>query len=851
MRHLISAKIPVSHLVVFLTAVLSLCTFPSDVNSSESFSVKHGQHPRLYMDEFRLNQIRAATQDDSSVLSQAWSDTYKVAKHKALEFNEGGRPVDVETGHPLGLVATANLLGLGYQITRDEIFLKAARKYTYQLVGVPHGTGGDYTQGGRIEAMGLLYDWFFYQLTGSQKMQLASSIKHTIPLLSKYVCGAGNKLEANWSCQNMPPTPDTLGGHSYENNKATTAGVLAIIDEHPDLMPLLVVQYENFKNYDAVRAWIGVDGGHHMGWAYGSVYRSLDSIQLWRSATTNAKMSNDWQGKIIDYYIYGLRGDMNFPASGDAFRYSLNNTNYIAAFALWAAREHGNTQAQDFYRRWIKPERSGRRIDELLYWQPGVESNPIEELSLSRHFRNSGTVLMRDTWDYPNATLLEFKSASFWSKNHQHLDQNAFTLFYKAPLLIDSGSYDSYGSEHFENYYTRTIAHNSITVWDPEETFFRWKEGDQVCCSNDGGQRFMENLSPTLEQIKPGGDNALDGIVSYEDTSWYSYAQGNASKAYSSDKLDQTNGFIRDVLFLRKARVSDKPVIITFDKVKATSNKAGLKKRFLLHTVNEPVSIDGSTEGPGIHEMNDPLVVIRNGEGLLYSQTILPEDPLIMKIGGKNVSRDYRFLVPAVDSENHYELKGDLVDDLYFSTPTKNVEEDSWRIEIMARDSTETEYFLHVMSVADPLEGEPPVVENMSTDSVAAVMVNNVQLVAFSKLHRDVSAMEIPYLGPRPDILVAGLVPEESYSITYIPTEDGHSISIFQDIRGQVRTNKSGLLEVTFPDVAGPGIVLGLDSDEDGTSDATDNCPLIPNADQSDSNGSGRGDVCEHLPPGC
>ncbi|MEZ5569826.1 MAG: peptidoglycan DD-metalloendopeptidase family protein [Halioglobus sp.] len=41
------------------------------------------------------------------------------------------------------------------------------------------------------------------------------------------------------------------------------------------------------------------------------------------------------------------------------------------------------------------------------------------------------------------------------------------------------------------------------------------------------------------------------------------------------------------------------------------------------------------------------------------------------------------------------------------------------------------------------------------------------------------------------------------------------------------------------------------DADGDGVVDALDNCPLIPNPDQLDSNNNGRGDACEGLPPGC
>jgi thrombospondin 2/3/4/5 len=41
------------------------------------------------------------------------------------------------------------------------------------------------------------------------------------------------------------------------------------------------------------------------------------------------------------------------------------------------------------------------------------------------------------------------------------------------------------------------------------------------------------------------------------------------------------------------------------------------------------------------------------------------------------------------------------------------------------------------------------------------------------------------------------------------------------------------------------------DSDQDGLPNGLDNCPLIPNPDQTDDDESGRGDACDHLPPGC
>jgi hypothetical protein len=52
----------------------------------------------------------------------------------------------------------------------------------------------------------------------------------------------------------------------------------------------------------------------------------------------------------------------------------------------------------------------------------------------------------------------------------------------------------------------------------------------------------------------------------------------------------------------------------------------------------------------------------------------------------------------------------------------------------------------------------------------------------------------------------------------------------------------------TDTDGDGEGDACDADDDGDGEPDATDNCPLIVNADQSDADGDGVGDVCDNCP---
>jgi len=61
-----------------------------------------------------------------------------------------------------------------------------------------------------------------------------------------------------------------------------------------------------------------------------------------------------------------------------------------------------------------------------------------------------------------------------------------------------------------------------------------------------------------------------------------------------------------------------------------------------------------------------------------------------------------------------------------------------------------------------------------------------------------------------------------------------------------VDNDHDGLIDEAFPDTDGDGAANCVDNDDDGDTvpDATDNCPLQPNPDQTDSDGDGIGDEC-------
>ena len=96
------------------------------------------------------------------------------------------------------------------------------------------------------------------------------------------------------------------------------------------------------------------------------------------------------------------------------------------------------------------------------------------------------------------------------------------------------------------------------------------------------------------------------------------------------------------------------------------------------------------------------------------------------------------------------------------------------------------------------------------------------------------------------------------------PRADGHPLPspVLDDIDREMRDREPDLyMDICIgSDPCGAGLVcqsrrcvvpLEDDQDDDGVSDAQDNCPEEPNPDQADADGDGTGDACDTMPGTC
>ena len=261
--------------------------------------------------------------------------------------------------------------------------------------------------------------------------------------------------------------------------------------------------------------------------------------------------------------------------------------------------------------------RSGTGINaymDFLWHDTSVTRGNLNDFRLSHFSPGAGYVYARSSWD-DDATYFFFKCSDRFT-SHQHLDAGHFLIYKHEELLGDGGHYDSFGSFHDVNYHLRTIAHNTMLVFNPDETWPGIRAGNVT--GNDGGQahnfpHHNGSVSDKDAWVRNMNLYNIGEILTFTDEGEFLYVAGDCSNAYSPQKVDF---FTRQILFIRPA------TFIIFDRVQA--DKPEFKKTMLMQAMKPPVQ-------------NGNNLIISNEKGKLFIQQLLPENPSVQFFSGENL----------------------------------------------------------------------------------------------------------------------------------------------------------------------------------------------------------------------
>ncbi len=615
---------------------------------------------------------------------------------------------------------------------------------------------------GRMMVTGaIVYDWCYGLLTSAERQAL---IKELVRLAKTQECG-------------YPPAGQgSVTGHASEAmimRDMLSAGI-AIYDEFPEMYHYAAGRF--FREHLPVRNWFYSGHAYHQGDSYGAHRFSWDTYPLWIFDRLGAGNVYNPEQRFIPYlWIYNTRPDGQRLRAGDTFAHSAPRgqpwSEYLGTLLTGSYYRDG-VLLDEFQRQGSSA--GNETIFEVLWRDLALTPRSISTLPLTRYSDSPfGWMTARTGWG-EDAVIAEMKINEYNFVNHQHLDAGAFQIYYRGPLAIDSGLYSgssgAYGSPHCLNYYWRTIAHNSLLIYDPEENFGKRGYG------NDGGQRLpngrseARNLAVLLAPEKGyhTGKVLAHGFGPSPQVPDYTWLQGDLTEAYSRKVRQVTRSFV--FLNLRNSQVPAAMVI--FDRV--VSADPSFRKYWLMHTLEEP-RFEAPTRS-GNAGSGDPAYQVNAGDvGRVPSRGVPPAAVIDCTQHGNQGRLTLDVLLPEAKNAELVKVGGPgrefwVFDQNYANDVETNrlerssMEPGAWRLELSPRTAAAEDLFLNVMQVTDRRSPSHWPVRRFDASQHTGCLIEGPDLVWLVLLRNDNQRSPDPvtFSVPAPRsarILVTGLQP--------------------------------------------------------------------------------------------
>jgi len=529
----------------FPLVAFGLGVLPYLVSGNASAQLR-SERPRLFLTPARLATLKAAGKKGDVADLATWLDK-RIANptlaNATLDSTEPGTVC-----HNAALIAA---------VTGETKYIDAAKAFVLRVAGVPLVNGDDTGPRNRALCLAIGYDWLYASLSANDRTTIRNAILANVAATQGYV-----------------DKPDFVSGHTRWGNATTLAAAISVHGDTTALDSNFAKTSANFTGgYNLVLDDVGQTGGHHMGWQYGASYASVTPMLVWQSATVAAEL---WSPSVLKdaayFWLYAANGVGEYPLSGDVYTEGLNGD---ARDLIATSAALGNAHAESFFQS-LPVAWEPLRFIRILTNTGGLKASPVEELPLSRLFEGSGFHVVRDAWDRATATTAVFKSSPFYSYGHHHRDEGSLVIDYRGGLLTEGGTYDNYGTSHHANYFTRSVAHNTLLVHWPEEPI-------RESASNDGGQRIAPDWSG--EPTKPSDLHTLaklGGLTHATDAGACVWSRANVGPAYAKEKV---TSYERDILEARTPGGAKHPAFFVVDR---TTLPIARDAAILWHFVDAP-----------------------------------------------------------------------------------------------------------------------------------------------------------------------------------------------------------------------------------------------------------------------
>ncbi|MHB8624067.1 MAG: heparinase II/III domain-containing protein [Sulfuricaulis sp.] len=571
------------------------------LNSTQTFALSVGGYP-VYPNHPRIWFLADETglQKTDRLLS--------VAEVRQLAYGQNSiyfHRLNVKYGDNKNYARSARVMAFRYVITGSDNDAEDA----YESLMKVETNFSEYEAVDVVVPSACAYDWIYNWLAKPGNEALFSSATEKLRSIGRFVTNLGDH-----------------GPFSNITSSAYRGGGLLHVGIALGDQEMIDMAYSYYRDQMLKTAnLVGSDGGWGEGLAYMNEIYSKNMIlggELLYTATAGRLNlftdTNPFFAEYIPFTLFTIRPDFTYPHWGDIEHFSPQYNRDLRANLLPLTFRFHSGLGQYLLSK-LDDSYGLQSVYEVLWKRDSPaavdpESMHTDTRKRSTLFRGLGLAVMR-TGFAPDDTYVSFK-ASHWLSSHVHADAGHFEIFKNGPLAIDSGSYDEWGSTHMHNYYARTIAHNTLTIFDPNEPL-----SDFSGYVNDGGQLYWDHnvFSTYQEGVKgtaPGGPFHAADILSYSRHNDFTYISADLTGAYSNKALNVGRQFF----YFPNAKDA---LIVIIDRVFLKDRQFTVS--FLLH-------FDGELS----FSQND--FSVSNGKSTLYGKVVLPAVAVLIRRGAYEVN---------------------------------------------------------------------------------------------------------------------------------------------------------------------------------------------------------------------
>jgi heparin/heparan-sulfate lyase len=588
-----------------------------------------------------------------------------------------------------------------------------------------------------IYSAALVYDWCYPLASPEQKA-----------LIREHLMRLSESMEIGWPPFKQP----VINGHGNEAqlSRDLLAMAIAIYDEDP--VPYRLCSYRLLEEVVPAHDYEYRSGRHNQGGSYGPYRFGWDLYSAWIFLRMSGKKVFSPDIEKVSYFWMYLRtpdGSMFFDGDDTNGQYPVQTFSLFLSYTYAAdpllKAEFLREKGMDFARH--------SPLLFLLLNDPALEPASPEALTalpLTRYFGDPlGSMICRTGWKFNRFSAeaaVELKGAGVQFYNHQHLDSGGFQIYYRGMLATDLGRYLYYGTPYDMNFNKRSIAHNVMLAYDPEEKL-------PPATFNDGGQlvtgdfHFFSapaSMAELTSKTFRHGSVLAAGFGPDPVAPFYSFLKADLAPAYGP----KLTAYVRSFCFWNLGRPGCPAALIVFDRMVAA--RPDIRKFWLLNSYGKP------------EIGRDRISVVNRRYG----------------VGGRLTAH---VLLPKSDNLNITTAGGEAAHNVfglqYVSPYPDSAEAKGWRSMVSPKQSAAEDVFLTALVIGDEA-AELPAAELIEGENWVGAVVND-RVVLFARSGGRLASellLDLPPDEKEFQLLVADLAP----GVWTVRTRDDGGRALYQ-----------------------------------------------------------------------